>query len=158
MSAPPERQVKIGVLSIQGAFAEHVSMLERERDVRKERVKITVEEIRNPTQLADLDGLIIPGGESTTLSVFLRQNDFEEKLRLFMSRETRPGFVWGTCAGLILLSDELDSQKRGGQVTVCQSHFTKRDLYGSASCLSSSASKLIKEHLFITQCDVYGFS
>ena len=135
MSAPPERQVKIGVLSIQGAFVEHVSMLERERDMRKDGVKIMVEEIRNPSQLADLDGLIIPGGESTTLSVFLRQNDFEEKLRLFTSRETRPGFVWGTCAGLILLSDELDSQKTGGQVTVRMSELFCQVMYRKCMCI-----------------------
>ena len=129
MSVPPELQVKIGVLSIQGAFAEHISMLERERDARRDRVNVTVEEVRNPSQLADLDGLIIPGGESTTLSVFLRQNKFEEKLKLFMSRETKPGCVWGTCAGLILLSDELNSQKKGGQVTVRQSGFAKSCIY-----------------------------
>lgn len=112
-----ERRVKVGVLSIQGAFAEHVSMLEREGERRKKDVGITVVEVRNPSDLDELDGLIIPGGESTTLSVFLRQNDFEEKLKSFVSNEKK--FVWGTCAGLILLSDELDSQKKGGQITVC---------------------------------------
>lgn len=111
-----ERRVKVGVLSIQGAFAEHVSMLEREGERRKKDVGITVVEVRNPSDLDELDGLIIPGGESTTLSVFLRQNDFEEKLKSFVSNEKK--FVWGTCAGLILLSDELDSQKKGGQITV----------------------------------------
>lgn len=114
-----ERRVKVGVLSIQGAFAEHVSMLEREGERRKKDVGITVVEVRNPSDLDELDGLIIPGGESTTLSVFLRQNGFEEKLKSFISNEKRPGFAWGTCAGLILLSDELDSQKKGGQITVC---------------------------------------
>lgn len=110
--------VRIGVLSIQGSFAEHVSMLEREGATRKDRVEVTVEEVRDPSQLERLDGLIIPGGESTTLSVFLRQNGFQEKLTSF----TRERPVWGTCAGLILLSNQIDSQKTGGQVTV--SHTT----------------------------------
>lgn len=120
MSTTLEHHLKVGVLSIQGAFAEHVSMLEKERDTRKDRIGVTVEEVRHPSQLAELDGLIIPGGESTTLDVFLQQNDFEEKLKSFIRNETRPAFVWGTCAGLILLSDELDSQKEGGQITVCR--------------------------------------
>ena len=86
------------------------------------RVTVTVEEVRYPSQLEELDGLIIPGGESTTLSVFLRQNDFEEKLKSFVRDKKRP--VWGTCAGLILLSNQLDSQKKGGQVTVSQTQFS----------------------------------
>ena len=115
-----EHCVRVGVLCIQGAFIEHVRMLEREADARKDGVRISVHEVRKPTQLAQLDGLIIPGGESTTLSVFLRQNDFEETLKSFVFNERRPRFVWGTCAGLILLSDELDAQKKGGQITVRQ--------------------------------------
>lgn len=108
--------VKVGVLSIQGSFAEHVSMLEREGAARKDGVRLTVEEVRTPSQLEGLDGLIIPGGESTTLSVFLRQGDFMEKLRSFTRDESKA--VWGTCAGLILLSNQLDSQKQGGQPNV----------------------------------------
>lgn len=109
--------VRIGVLALQGGFAEHVAMLKSEADARKD-AKIAVEEVKHPDQLPRLDGLVIPGGESTTLSVFLRQNSFEERLRSFARDGERPGCVWGTCAGLILLSDRLDSQKKGGQVTV----------------------------------------
>ena len=111
--------VKLGVLALQGGFAEHVAMLEGERDVRAAAgVRLTVEEVRYPEQLAGLDGLVIPGGESTTLGVFLRQNGFVERLRAFAREGERPGCVWGTCAGLILLSEQLDSQKVGGQATV----------------------------------------
>ena len=112
--------MRVGVLALQGSFAEHVAMLQSERDAREREagVRLTVEEVRHPEQLAGLDGLVIPGGESTTLGVFLRQNDFEEKLRAFARGRERPGCVWGTCAGLILLSEQLDSQKEGGQVTV----------------------------------------
>ena len=93
-------------------------MLESLAETQRAKVSISIQDVRKPSQLAELDGLIIPGGESTTLSVFLRQNDFEQALKSFVFNEKKPGFVWGTCAGLILLSDQLDGQKQGGQITV----------------------------------------
>lgn len=120
-----KEEVRIGVLAIQGDFSEHVSMMKTVCDARRDAdagvAAISVEEIRQPAQLEQLDGLIIPGGESTTLSVFLRRDGFEEKLRRFMGDDggkKRHGCVWGTCAGLVLLSEQLDSQMQGGQVTV----------------------------------------
>ena len=121
MSAEEHKEVRIGVLALQGGFTEHVAMLESVRDARQGGggdAKIAVEEVRYPDQLARLDGLVIPGGESTTLSVFLRQGGFEERLRSFARDGEKPRCVWGTCAGLILLSEQLDSQKEGGQATV----------------------------------------
>lgn len=108
----------MGVLCIQGAFIEHIAMLHRVAEMRAEQAKILVVDVRKPSQLPDLDGLIIPGGESTTLSVFLKKNDFEEALKTWMFNEEKPGVVWGTCAGLILLSNDVAGQKQGGQVTV----------------------------------------
>ena len=92
-------------------------MLERSAEERKD-AKVVVEEVKYPEQLERLDGLVIPGGESTTLSVFLRENGFGEKLRWFAREGEGRRCVWGTCAGLILLADQLDSQKQGGQITV----------------------------------------
>lgn len=112
----------MGVLCIQGAFIEHIAMLHRVAEMRAERAKILVVDVRKPSQLPDLDGLIIPGGESTTLSVFLKKNDFEEALKSWMFNEEKPGVVWGTCAGLILLSNDVAGQKQGGQVTVSSHH------------------------------------
>ena len=114
-----EAAVSVGVLCIQGAFVEHVRMLEKVAVARRETCTVTVVDVRKPAQLSNLDGLIIPGGESTTLSVFLKKNNFEEVLKSWIFDEKKPGVVWGTCAGLILLSDEVASQKQGGQVTVC---------------------------------------
>ena len=57
-------------------------------------------DVREPDQLSDLTGLVIPGGESTTMSLFLGQNGFAEFLKSWVER----GIVLGTCAGLILLS------------------------------------------------------
>lgn len=86
----------IGVLALQGAFAEHEDYLRR--------AGALAVEVRLPAQLEELDGLILPGGESTTIGKLLRRFGFEEPLRRF----DRP--IWGTCAGMILLSKEI----RGG--------------------------------------------
>ena len=113
------RTLYLGVLCIQGAFIEHIQMLHAVSNIDKHReVTIMTIEVRKPQQLASLDGLIIPGGESTTLSVFLRKDGFEESLKSWISNETNPGLVWGTCAGLILLANEVAGKKIGGQITV----------------------------------------
>jgi len=86
----------IGVLALQGDFAEHLAVL-RELDVE-------AWEVRLPGELQDLDGLIIPGGESTTLARLMDLYGLREPLK----RRVRDGMaVWGTCAGLILLAAKL---------------------------------------------------
>jgi 5'-phosphate synthase pdxT subunit len=86
---------RIGVLAIQGNFAAHAEAL---KEAGAEPV-----EVRNPEELADLDGLIIPGGESTTMLKFLERRKFFEALKEFAHQ--RPTF--GTCAGAILLAREV---------------------------------------------------
>lgn len=86
--------MKIGVLALQGAFAEHRAMLHR--------LGAASAEVRLPAHLADLDGLIIPGGESTTIGKLAVEYGLMEPLRAFAA--TRP--VWGTCAGAIFLSKD----------------------------------------------------
>jgi pyridoxal 5'-phosphate synthase pdxT subunit len=81
--------MRIGVLAVQGDFREHAAML---RQLGAEPV-----EVRKPEQLDDLDGLVIPGGESTAIMRLIRIYGLEEGLREF----GRP--VFGTCAGMILL-------------------------------------------------------
>jgi 5'-phosphate synthase pdxT subunit len=85
MSAP----LRIGVLAVQGNFREHASMLRR--------LGPEVVEVRKPEELDDLDGLVIPGGESTAIARLVRLYGLEEAIRGF----ERP--VFGTCAGMILL-------------------------------------------------------
>ena len=85
----------IGVLAIQGDYAAHAEAL---AETGAEPV-----EIRKPDQLAALDGLILPGGESTTMLKFLEKLDFFEALQEF--GRNRP--VFGTCAGAILLAREV---------------------------------------------------
>jgi 5'-phosphate synthase pdxT subunit len=84
-----EEPLKIGVLAVQGNFREHVSML---RGLGAQSV-----EVRKPEQLEELDGLVIPGGESTAIARLVRLYGLEEAIRRF----ERP--LFGTCAGMILL-------------------------------------------------------
>jgi 5'-phosphate synthase pdxT subunit len=81
--------LRIGVLAVQGNFREHAAMLRR--------VGATPVEVRKPEQLAGLDGLIIPGGESTTFMRLMRLYGLDEAIQRF----ERP--VFGTCAGMIVL-------------------------------------------------------
>ena len=86
--------MKIGVLALQGDFAEHQVMLES--------LNAEVTQVRLPEQLADLNGLIIPGGESTTIGKLAIAYGLMEPLREFA--KTRA--IWGTCAGAILLAKD----------------------------------------------------
>ena len=89
----------IGVLALQGDFAEHKAALER--------AGARAVEVRLPHQLADLDGLIIPGGESTTLRKLADMYGLMQPLRDFA--QTHP--TWGTCAGAIMLAREVVGQE-----------------------------------------------
>jgi 5'-phosphate synthase pdxT subunit len=114
------RQVRIGVLALQGAFAEHVVILRR--------LGVDVVEVRTPAQLEGLDGLILPGGESTTMGLVAERWGLVEPLRAWV-REDKP--TWGTCAGMILLADQAMGQKRGGQPLIGGLHVTvNRNYFG----------------------------
>jgi 5'-phosphate synthase pdxT subunit len=82
-------KLKIGVLAVQGNFREHASVLRR--------LGVEPVEVRKPEQLEGLDGLVIPGGESTAITRLMRIYGLEEAIRRFT------GPVLGTCAGMILL-------------------------------------------------------
>jgi pyridoxal 5'-phosphate synthase pdxT subunit len=84
--------VTIGVLAVQGNFREHVAMLRR--------LGADAVEVRKPEELEGLDGLVIPGGESTAIMRLIRLYGLEDAIRRF----SQP--VFGTCAGLILLDRE----------------------------------------------------
>ncbi len=86
--------MKIGVLAIQGDFAEHIVMLKR--------LGVETAEVRLPSHLDGLDGLIVPGGESTTIGKLSVDFGLLEPLREFGKTHA----VWGTCAGAIFLSKD----------------------------------------------------
>jgi 5'-phosphate synthase pdxT subunit len=86
--------MNIGVLALQGDFAEHIATLRR--------LGAQTAEVRLPKDLDGLDGLIIPGGESTTIGKLAVAYDLMEPLRQF----GREKAIWGTCAGAIFLSKD----------------------------------------------------
>jgi pyridoxal 5'-phosphate synthase pdxT subunit len=86
--------MKIGVLALQGDFAEHVAVLRK--------IGVEAIEVRLPKHLEGLDGLIIPGGESTTIGKLATAYGLMEPLRQFGLEKA----IWGTCAGAIFLSKD----------------------------------------------------
>jgi 5'-phosphate synthase pdxT subunit len=91
----------IGVLALQGDFAEHIAALER--------LGVEALEVRLPSHLTQLDGLIIPGGESTTITRLLETYHLREPIR----RLGAAGLpIWGTCAGAIVLAKQASDLDR----------------------------------------------
>ena len=91
--------MNIGVLALQGDFAEHISILKS--------LGVNTEEVRLPDHLEGLKGLIIPGGESTTIGKLIVAYELMEPLSRFGSDKA----IWGTCAGAILLSKDVHNQQ-----------------------------------------------
>ena len=82
----------IGVLALQGNYSKHIEILNK--------LKISSCEVRYNNQLDEINGLIIPGGESTTMTDLMSRNNFYDKIQLFS--QTKP--ILGTCAGLIMMA------------------------------------------------------
>ncbi|TFJ92307.1 pyridoxal 5'-phosphate synthase glutaminase subunit PdxT [Lentibacillus salicampi] len=89
----------IGVLALQGAVREHIRSIEE--------TGATAIEIKRKEQLAEIDGLILPGGESTTMRRLIDSYDFFEAIKAF-GEQGKP--VFGTCAGMILLANAIEGQ------------------------------------------------
>ena len=99
--------MKIGVLALQGAFAEHIKMLEKlgieSFEIRKKF------DLSNAVNNNDVDGLIIPGGESTVIGKLLYDLDLFDDIKKLILKGLP---VFGTCAGLILLAKEIENDNR----------------------------------------------
>ena len=109
----------IGVLALQGAVAEHLQRLRAISEVKGVQVKAEAD-------LNRIDGLILPGGESTTMGKLLREFDILEPL----DAKIRSGFpVWGTCAGMILMAKSIygETDRHLGVMDIC----VRRNAYGS---------------------------
>ena len=91
--------MKIGVLALQGDYREHLQVLQT--------LGVETVEVRLPKDLEGIAGLIIPGGESTTISRLATRYHLIEPLRVF----ARAKPVWGTCAGMILLAKEIGGEQ-----------------------------------------------
>ncbi|KAF2430769.1 SNO glutamine amidotransferase [Tothia fuscella] len=128
--------ITIGVLALQGAFSEHIQLLRLASQLLNPTtttppITWTFLEVRTPVELAKCDALIIPGGESTTMSLVAERSGMLEPLREFVKVHRNP--TWGTCAGLILLSESANRTKKGGQdliggldVRVNRNHFGRQ--------------------------------
>ena len=88
--------MKIGVLALQGDFAEHQAMLEK--------LGVEVVQVRLPQHLQGIDGLILPGGESTTIGKLATEYGLMDPIREFGQKHA----IWGTCAGAIFLSKDVN--------------------------------------------------
>lgn len=153
------KTITIGVLALQGAFIEHISHLKHAVKVLQGRstgdnngnigetstvpvispsTEVRVIEVRTPQQLSECDGLVIPGGESTAISLVAERTGMLAPLREYIHQTTvtpegtgraAVKAVWGTCAGLILVANEISGARRGQQllggldVHVARNHF-----------------------------------
>jgi 5'-phosphate synthase pdxT subunit len=108
---------KVGVLALQGDFEKHIQALDR--------LGVPAVEVREKSQLEEVDGLIIPGGESTTIGKLLVRYGMLEPMQTF-AKEGKP--IFGTCAGTILLAKEIEgsNQDRIGVLDIA----VKRNAYG----------------------------
>ncbi len=112
--------LRIGVLALQGDFEAHLQVL----------AAIGVEgcAVRLPQQLVNLDGIILPGGESTTIGKLM----ITYGLHNVLLQKIRDGFpVWGTCAGLILLAQETDNALAGQPLLASMHIKVRRNAFGS---------------------------
>jgi 5'-phosphate synthase pdxT subunit len=98
--------LRIGVLAVQGDVREHVRVLTE--------LGALAYGVRRPTELTDLDGLVIPGGESTTMDKLVRAFELYDPLRALV-KDGLP--VYGSCAGMIMLADRI-AEPRPGQQTL----------------------------------------
>lgn len=97
--------LRVGVLALQGSFREHMSLLQRVPGVQ-------AIEVRTKEELSSVAGLIIPGGESTTMALVAERWGLIPELRAFAKQGKA---IWGTCAGMIFLAERAEGQKEGGQ-------------------------------------------
>ncbi|KAG0670197.1 putative glutamine amidotransferase sno3 [Maudiozyma exigua] len=134
----------IGVLALQGAFIEHVHHLQRCIDKFSDYDKaIRVTTVRTAQELWQCDGLVIPGGESTAMSLIAQRTNLYDDLYRFVHDPNK--CIWGTCAGLIFISDNLMTQ--GNLInTLKLLHVTvKRNAFGRQA------------QSFIQKCDFSNF-
>ena len=106
-------KVTVGVLALQGGFHEHEELLQLAAKNIAAQVNLSTRFVRTPQDLESCDALIIPGGESTTITLLAKKGDLMQPLRDFT--KTKP--VWGTCAGMICLAEDIYSEDGGERPT-----------------------------------------
>ena len=120
MESYSPKKLRIGVLALQGDFEAHLEMLAE--------LGVEGKAVRLPKHLKDLDGIILPGGESTTIGKLMVLYGLDEPLQ----QKIREGFpIWGTCAGLILLARETDNALEGQPLLASMHIRVRRNAFGS---------------------------
>jgi pyridoxal 5'-phosphate synthase pdxT subunit len=127
---------RVGVLALQGAFREHIAAL---RDVGVDAV-----EVRLPRDLKGLDGLVIPGGESSTMSKLIEAYDLEAPIR---ELHARGGAFLGTCAGMIVLAHHAEDGRPDQRYLDMIDIDVRRNAYGRQPASFEAPLRLVGEDL-----------
>ena len=120
------KKLRIGVLGLQGDFEAHLKALSKAAETLHLDVEGVV--VKLPQHLNDLDGIILPGGESTTIGKLMVLYGLQEPLRQLISQGVP---IWGTCAGLILLAQETDNALAGQPLLASMDIRVCRNAFGS---------------------------
>ena len=114
------KPLRVGVVALQGGHRLHIALLEK--------LNAVGQAVRTPDDLANIDALIIPGGESTTLSILGRKSNLWDEVKRVANKGVP---IMGTCAGLIMLSKAIDSNAEHIQPLRLIDVTVKRNAYGS---------------------------
>jgi pyridoxal 5'-phosphate synthase pdxT subunit len=118
--ARAREMIRIGVLALQGDFREHIRAFER--------VGAVAHAVRLPEHLKDVDGVVIPGGESTVMGKLMVEYGLDQPLRDLIATGTP---TWGTCAGMILLARETDNGMAGQPLLAAMDTRVCRNAFGT---------------------------
>lgn len=130
--------ILIGVLALQGAFKEHQQVLEK--------LNISTRQIRSLKDLEGINGLIIPGGESTSMTLSAERLGLWRSIKELLDKKLP---TWGTCAGAIMLCKTIDNQMQGGQDSLAILDVAiKRNAYGSQIASFTSSLVIDQEKSF----------
>lgn len=121
-----QKKLRIGILGLQGDFEAHLKALAKAAEALDLAVEAVI--VKLPQHLRELDGIILPGGESTTIGKLMELYDLKEPLQQLISQGVP---VWGTCAGLILLARETDNALAGQPLLASLDIRVCRNAFGS---------------------------
>lgn len=120
------RQINIGVIGIQGAISEHIDTMKK--SLKEKKIKGKVKQIKNKSQLDEIQGLIIPGGESTTISRIIYSSGLYDKIKNKIKNNDLA--VMGTCAGCVILSSKITNNKKDVKILKVMDIQVQRNFFG----------------------------
>lgn len=120
------REISIGVLGIQGAISEHVTMMKNA--IEETGMSGNVFIIKNPGEIDDIDALILPGGESTTISRILFKSELHNAISKRVKENNIP--IMGTCAGCVILASEMIDNEKDVRLLSAMDMQVKRNAFG----------------------------